>query len=89
MNRYERESKEFMEVAVLFNGETITEGVQFAVTTGRETRPAGEEFGIAEVVDGATGVMIEDYAPGVWTVWAKAESDPEIPVFVAAKFLVV
>lgn len=74
MAQYERETVQFHPVAVTRNDETVTTGVEFAVTAPGN-RP--ETWAPAEVVAGQTGLMVENMAPGPYTVWARVTSGVE------------
>lgn len=77
VNSYERESTEFQAVTITVDGTPVTSGVTFCVAPDG-TRPA--TFTAPTTVAGKIGVLITGYQPGVYRVWAKVTSNPEIPV---------
>lgn len=76
MNTYERESKEFMGVIVRRGKNLVLDNVYFAVLQSNE-RPEDTDWEPALILDGRTGVIIEDHPVGTHTVWARVVSDFE------------
>ena len=85
---FQRETYEFLPVAVTVNGSAVTTGVEFS-TVDLSTRPT--TFGSAVTLGTAIGVMVNGTALGVGTyrVFAKVTSSPEIPVLDAGTFRIV
>lgn len=83
---YPRETVEFLAVPVTVNGTLVTSNVTFAVVR-KGTRPA-ITFEDAITLEGKIGIMIEGMVPGVWQVYAKVHSNPEIPVIDCGSFTV-
>ena len=86
MNTFQRETKEFVPIDV-YRGDVIsTEGVLFAVT-GPNERPV--VFEPAEILEGETGILINNLVPGTYRVWAKVIDILEVPVIDCGLFRVV
>lgn len=77
---YERETKEFLPIEVRRNDAPVTTGIQFAITPLHQRPQAWED---ALTMGGKTGVMVEALTRGDYTVWAKVQATPELPVFQA------
>lgn len=88
MNVYERESREFLGAIVVKGQDVLTTGVSFAVT-GINERPAPDAWVPATILDGRTGFIVEGYAVGTYTVWARAIDAPEDVVKKIGMFRVV
>lgn len=86
MNLYERESVEFQPVSVTRNGEPVTLNIELAVTQNNE-RPTN--FQVPATLGDEIGIMVDGYAVGSYTVWAKVTDAPEVPVIVCGHFRVV
>ena len=85
---FQRETYEFLPVAVTVNGSAVTVGVEFAIVD-LSTRPS--TFGSAVTLGTAVGVMVAGTALGVGTyrVFGKVTSSPEIPVIDCGTFRIV
>ena len=85
---FQRETYEYLPVAVTVNGTAVTTGVEFAIVD-LSTRPT--TYGSAVTLGTAIGVMVNGTALGVGTfqVFAKVTSSPEIPVLHAGTFRIV
>ena len=77
MTTFERESVEFLPVTITVDGVVATSNVTFCLTP-EGVRPV--TFATPASVAGKTGIMVSGLAPGVYRVWAKVTSTPEIPV---------
>ena len=88
MNVYERESKEFLRAVVQKGNEVLTVGVYFAVV-GINSRPQDEDWIPALVMDGRTGLLVENYPVGTYMVWTRIIDDPEDVVKKLGMFRVV
>lgn len=86
VNTYQRETKEFIPVPISINGVSTTVGVKFQITI-LGARPIGVWLDPI-TVGGKIGVMIDQLAPGKWTIWAQVTSNPEIVVEDCGFFLV-
>lgn len=84
MNSYPRETNEFAPVPIRRDGQLVTTGVQYAITTDPDARPT--DWQAAEILDGKTGITITGYAPGFYYVYAKVTSNPEVPVLDCGAF---
>lgn len=85
VNKYPRETDELQPVKVTVDGVEVTEGVEFALTTGQD-RPA--TWTEPYVVGAKSGVRVHDLAPGMWRVWARVTDSPEVPVIDCGEFFV-
>lgn len=77
MPKFPRETREFFPVNVRLNGTVITTGVEFSAT------PYGSRahnFMPAAMLEGKTGIMIENMEPGNYRVWARVTTVSETPV---------
>lgn len=88
MNSYERETVEFVPVLVEKNGVAVSTAadVTFSIAAPGE-RPGA--FVASTALDGQIGFMINGLAVGTYKVWAKVQSNPEIPVIDCGLFRVV
>lgn len=84
-NRYPRETVEFQAVTVTVDGATVTSNVEFCVIN-RTARPT--TWAAATTLEGRIGIMVEDYEPGIYAVWARITDSPEIPVLKCGEFTV-
>jgi hypothetical protein len=86
INHFPRETVEFQPVTVTVNGTPATAAnVTFAVGL-KTARPVSW---LAPVeLEGKIGIMVEDLDPGTYKVWAKVESNPEIPVIDCGMFVI-
>lgn len=85
MNRYPRETIEFIGVTVTVDGVSVTTGVGLSVT----------KFGIRPTIwiapvtiDGRIGVMTETQDPGTYQVWARVTDSPETPVILCGQYVI-
>jgi hypothetical protein len=86
MNTYQRETIEHQPVTTTVNGIATADSVQYSIVpTGQ--RPTTWTDPVT--VDGKSGVMIQGYQPGVYTVFVQVTASPETPVEVAGQFQVV
>lgn len=86
MNVYQRETVEHQPVTTTVTGAPTNATVKYAVEpTG--SRPTAWLDPVT--VDGKSGVMIQGYQPGVYTVFVQVTANPETPVEVAGQFQVV
>lgn len=76
MNVYERESREYLRAVIYKGEELMLDGVYFAVLPLNE-RPSVDDWQAALVLDGKTGIIVDDYPVGLYTVWVRVVSDPE------------
>ena len=85
---FQRETYEFLPVEVTANGTAVTTDVTFAVV---EMGARPDTFGTAVTIGTAIGVMVDGPTLGVGTfsVFARVESSPEIPVIDCGTFRVV
>lgn len=86
MNVYQRETIEHQPVTTTVNGAATGDGVKYAV------EPTGARPSVwldPVTVDGKSGVMIQGYQPGVYTVYVQVTANPETPVETAGQFQVV
>lgn len=86
MNRYPRESIEFLPVRITVDGFPPTDPVQVSVTSHRD-RPTSWEAPVT--LEGETGLMVAGREPGTYRVWARVISDPETPVISCGTFVVL
>jgi hypothetical protein len=84
-NTYPRETVEFQAVTVTVNGQVVTDDVEFSITE-RDVRPT--VWDVAVVNGSEIGFMVEGFDPGVWKVWARVTSAPEVPVVDCGFFIV-
>lgn len=82
---FERETKEFHAIPVRANGDLVTTGVQFAITTPN-ARP--QDWQNATLVGGQTGVMVENLTRGDYVIWAKVPVGMEVIVKKARRIAV-
>lgn len=84
----QRETLEFIPIAVTVNGEAVTQNVEFCIV-GLDERPTA--FAAAVTLDGSIGVMIDASALGVglFRIFAKITDSPEVPVIDAGTFRIV
>lgn len=80
-----RESTEYVYITVTRNGETVTDGMQFAITADN-TRPT--DWTPAVVVDGRTAVLVGGFEPGNYQAWARTSNGDESPVDMAGTILI-
>ena len=83
MSNYPRETVEFQPVTVTVNGALITTGVTFSVVAG-DLRPT--TWIAPTTLDGKIGIMITGLTPGIYQIYAKVVSTPEIPVLDCGTF---
>lgn len=88
MNVYERESREFLRAVVYKGNEVLIDGVYFAVV-GLNERPTEDDWVPALVLDGKTGLIVDNYAVGTHMVWARVVENPEDVVKKIGTFKVV
>ena len=90
VRQYPRETVELLPVEVLADGVPVTTGVEICVVTGTD-RPGsvGNPWVAASVITGATYYLIDSLAPGVWTVYTRYTSSPEVPVVESGKIQIV
>lgn len=88
MNIYERESKEFLRAIVQKGKQVLTADIFFAVV-GINDRPKEEDWFPALVMDGRTGLLVENYPVGTHMVWARIIDEPEDVVKRLGMFRVV
>lgn len=82
---YPRETKEFQPFQVTVSGVSVLTGVEIAVL------PPGVRPTVwvpPETLDSQLGVMVNGFAPGIWIIWARVTSVPEIPVLYCGDFKV-
>jgi hypothetical protein len=82
---FQRETQEFLPVAVTVNGTAVTSNVEFDIVASGD-RPL--TFGSAVTLGTAIGVMVENLSAGGYEVFAKVSSSPEIPVLSCGSFIV-
>lgn len=85
LNEYPRETNEIQWVTVTQDGETVTTGVTLAATLGT-ARPTSWTAPVADA--GRIGLRVQSLAPGLYTAWAKIDSDLEDPVVRLGQFYV-
>lgn len=84
MNVFLKESIEFQPVAVELDGSPYT---SFEVCIVLDSaRPDG--WSPAVVIDGQPGIMIQDLAIGLYHIYVKINSVPEVPVIKAGTVIV-
>ena len=88
MNVYERESREFLRAVVYKEKEILIDGVYFAIV-GINDRPEESDWIPALVLDGKTGILVEDQPVGSHAVWARVIENPEDVVKKIGTFRVV
>jgi len=74
MAQYERETKQFHPVEVTLDGAPVTTGVELAVTTPGVRPTTWTE---ADTMGDKVGLMVQNMAPGPYTVWARVTSGLE------------
>jgi hypothetical protein len=86
---YPRETKEFQLFQVKLNGVEVFTDVEVVVLhTGVRPTPGVTTWTDPIVVDGKLAVMIDEFEPDTWNVWARVTSVPEIPVIYCGDFKV-
>ena len=83
---YQRETQEFLPVAVTRDGAPITTGIEHAIT------PYGTRattWTAPTILSGKTGVMVQGLAPGEYIVWTRITTAGETPVLQTITFEVV
>lgn len=85
---FQRETYEFLPVAVTVNGTAVTTNVTAAIVE-LGTRPT--TWGTVTTIGTAIGVMVNGTAlgPGSYEVYAKVTDSPEVPVLNAGTFRIV
>ena len=74
---YPRETVEFAPITITVDGTPVTTGITVALV-GNGARPS--VWVAPTTLNGKIGVMLTGLAPGLYNVWAKITSSPEIPV---------
>lgn len=75
------ETLEFVPLTVTVSGSAVTTGIEFAVLP-EGARPQEADWSNADLLEGASGVLISGLAAGYYWVWVRVTASPEVPVFV-------
>lgn len=79
MNSYPSATKELIPLTVYRNG-TATSSYTVCVLPERTAPADGSAWATPTTLDGQTGVLIDHLTSGVYKIWARATSNPEVPV---------
>jgi len=85
MNTYPRETVEFGPITVTVDGTEVLTGIEVCVALNG-TRP--NVWVAPTTLAGKIGVMIDGMTPGLYSIWARITSSPEIPVIDCGLFKV-
>lgn len=81
-----RESIEFIPVTPTVDGVAVTENVTLSIVAAG-ARPSGWAAPTT-MADGTIGYLVNGLTQGVWVIWAKITSSPEVPVIECGRFTV-
>lgn len=68
----------------MVGGAVITTGIEYAVTSERGARPT--VWTAPTILENKTGIIIDQYVPGDYVLWARITSSPEKPVLTVGQF---
>lgn len=86
---YDRETEEFIHPVVTKNGVSVTANVELAIVPDNGTDGHPYAWVPAEVVDGKLAYFIQDMAPGIYRIKARATDTPARPVVDCGVFRII